>query len=110
MKRIKEYETKIKSLEEKGSTPDSDLFEKQNIILMNLASKLNERDEVNMHLNEELCAYDRITKESEENLQRKTHRIEQLERLLRRHKIPIPEEDHQEEVRQKEERIDGVYL
>jgi hypothetical protein len=53
MKRIKEYESKIKSLElEKGNSPDSDLFEKQNIILMNLAAKLNERDEVNMHLNE----------------------------------------------------------
>jgi len=45
---------------------------------MNLAAKLNERDEVNMHLNEELCAYDRITKETEENLQRKNLRIEQL--------------------------------
>jgi len=53
MKRIKEYENKIKSLElKKGNSPDSDLFEKQNIILMNLAAKLNERDEVNMHLNE----------------------------------------------------------
>lgn len=113
MKRIKEYENKIKSLQlEKGNSPDSDLFEKQNVILMNLAAKLNERDEVNMHLNEELCAYDRITKESEENLLRKTHRIEQLQRLLRKHKIPIPEEDHHhhEQARQKEERIDGVYL
>jgi chromosome segregation ATPase len=97
MKRIKEYETKIKSLElEKGNSTDSNLFDKQNIILMNLANKLNERDEVNMHLNEELCAYDRITKESEEHLQRKTHRIEQLEKLLRKHKIPIPDEDHPE--------------
>lgn len=29
-----------------------ELFNKQNIILMSLAAKLNERDEVNMHLNE----------------------------------------------------------
>lgn len=42
---------------------------------MSLAARLNERDEVNMHLNEELCAYDRITKETEEELQRKGHRI-----------------------------------
>lgn len=42
---------------------------------MSLAAKLNERDEVNMHLNEELCAYDRITKESEEHIQMKNQRI-----------------------------------
>ena len=34
------------------------------MILNTLANKLNERDEVNMHLNEELCAYDRIAKET----------------------------------------------
>lgn len=42
---------------------------------MSLASKLNERDDVNMHLNEELCAYDRITKENQENIERKAKRI-----------------------------------
>ena len=30
--------------------------------------------------------------------------------MLRKHKIPIPDEDHSEEIRQKEERVDGVYL
>ena len=40
----------------------------------------------------------------------KNQRIEQLQRLLRKHKIPIPDEDHSEEIRQKEERVDGVYL
>lgn len=82
-KLIREYENRIRSLEsEKGRSseeaPSSELFEKQNMILMNLAAKLNERDEVNMHLNEELCAYDRITKETEEALQKKIFRIEQL--------------------------------
>ena len=81
------------------------------MILMNLAAKLNERDEVNMHLNEELCAYDRITKETQEHLQRKSIRIDQLEKLLRKNKIVIPEEDfslanHPRE----EEKYDGVYL
>jgi hypothetical protein len=80
---INQYENKIRNLEsEKGKFsedgPNSELFEKQNMILMNLAAKLNERDEVNMHLNEELCAYDRITKETEEALQHKNYRIEQL--------------------------------
>ena len=81
------------------------------MLLMNLAAKLNERDEVNMHLNEELCAYDRITKETEENLQRKNLRIEQLEKVLRKNKIPVPEEEFDMSMRQKEEeRIDGVCL
>jgi hypothetical protein len=81
------------------------------MLLMNLAAKLNERDEVNMHLNEELCAYDRITKETEENLQRKNLRIEQLEKVLRKNKIPVPEEEFDMSIRQKEEeRIDGVCL
>ena len=49
---IREYEHKIRSLEsEKDHQTNSELFEKQNMILMNLAAKLNERDEVNMHLN-----------------------------------------------------------
>lgn len=29
-----------------------DLFEKQNEILMQLTAKINERDEINLHLNE----------------------------------------------------------
>lgn len=70
-----------------------ELFNKQNIILMSLAAKLNERDEVNMHLNEELCAYDRITKETEELLEKKARRVEVLENLLKSHKIPIPAEE-----------------
>lgn len=57
---------------------------------MSLAAKLNERDEVNMHLNEELCAYDRITKETEEMLEKKIKRVEVLEALLKTNKIPIP--------------------
>ena len=64
-----------------------------------------------MHLNEELCAYDRITKETEQNLQRKNIRIEQLEKILRKNKIPVPEEEFDTSMRQKEEdRIDGVCL
>jgi hypothetical protein len=54
---IKDYETRIRSLESEkdrheDSEMNSELFTKQNAILMSLAAKLNERDEVNMHLNE----------------------------------------------------------
>ena len=46
-----------------------------------------------MHLNEELCAYDRITKETEELLEKKSRRVDQLEALLRKNKIAIPAEE-----------------
>ena len=55
-KLIRQYQNKIKNLEsQKGRSsdelPSEQLFERQNMLLMNLAAKLNERDEVNMHLN-----------------------------------------------------------
>lgn len=91
-----------------------ELFNKQNIILMSLAAKLNERDEVNMHLNEELCAYDRITKETEELLEKKARRVDVLENLLKSHKIPIPAEEvssYGQKIRiDKDEKLDGVCL
>jgi hypothetical protein len=57
-KMIKEYENKIRHLEEgqgrNGSSSEftRELFEKQSQILNSLTNKLNERDEVNQHLNE----------------------------------------------------------
>ena len=88
---IRQYESKLKNLEqEKKGGPDLDLFEKQNEILFRLTAKINERDEVNCRLNEELCAYDRIAKESEELIDRKNHRIEVLEELLHKNGIPMP--------------------
>ncbi len=66
---ISDYEKKIKVLEEdhgkNGSSSQftRELFEKQSQILNSLTNKLNQRDEVNQHLNEELYAYDQITKE-----------------------------------------------
>ena len=78
---------------------------------MNFAARLNERDEVNMHLNEELCAYDRITKESEETIARKNARIDQLARLLKKHHVPIPpEEEVLPTPHQQHAPVDAVYL
>lgn len=59
---------------------------------MSLAAKLNERDEVNMHLNEQLCACQRIHEDDEKEIQAKNKRIEQLKNVLRQHKIQIPQE------------------
>ena len=64
-----EYERKIKNLEagkrNSNESYDTELFDKQNLILMSLAAKLNERDEVNLHLNEQLCACERIHEDDE---------------------------------------------
>lgn len=44
-------------------------------------------------------------------MQKKIMRIEQLEKILRKHKIPIPEEEYDQGTRKREEeRVDGVYL
>lgn len=68
------------------------MFEKQSQILNSLTNKLNERDEVNQHLNEELYAYDQITKEREELIELKNNRIRQLESLLMKNNISVPKE------------------
>jgi kinesin family protein 3/17 len=47
-----------------------------------LTSRLNERDETIVQLQEELDAYDRIHRETEETLEQKVVRINQLEQLL----------------------------
>jgi myosin heavy subunit len=107
---IKQYENKLKNLEQEKMKNGANisLLEKQNEILMQLAAKINERDEVNIHLNEELCAYDRITKETEELLERRNQRIEVLEALLKKHRIPIPKEEQADLPPKVEEKDDGV--
>ena len=81
---------------EKRGNPDKDIFERQSEVLLRMTAKINERDELNSRLNEELCAYDRIAKESEESIERKDHRISVLEQLLIKNNIPVPEtvEEH----------------
>lgn len=57
-----------------------------------LTTRLNERDETIIQLQEELDAYDRIHRETEEALDMKVLRVAQLEKLLSENKIPIPKE------------------
>jgi hypothetical protein len=75
-----------------------------------LTNKLNERDEVNQHLNEELYAYDQITKEREELIESKRTRVEMLEKLLIQNGIPVPKEQEGSIERRSLSQADGVEL
>ena len=68
------------------------LLLKQRDIMIALTTRLNERDETIIQLQEELDAYDRIHRETEEMLDSKVMRVAQLERILTEHKIPPPQE------------------
>lgn len=55
-----------------------------------LTTRLNERDETIIQLQEELDAYDRIHHETDEMLQFKNLRVDQLESILKNHSITVP--------------------
>jgi len=57
-----------------------------------LTTRLNERDETIIQLQEELDAYDRIHRETEDLLEIKSARVSQLEAILKENNIPIPKE------------------
>lgn len=61
-----------------------------------LTTRLNERDETIIQLQEELDAYDRIHRETEEMLEVKSQRTGQLEAILRENEIPFPQETEYE--------------
>ena len=68
------------------------LLLKQRDIMIALTTRLNERDETIIQLQEELDAYDRIHRETEEMLEGKAVRANQLERLLSENKISVPKD------------------
>ncbi len=59
-----------------------------------LTTRLNERDETIIQLQEELEAYDRIHRETEESLQFKINRVNQLENILKENNIFFPKEEN----------------
>ena len=59
------------------------LLLKQRDIMIALTSRLNERDETIIQLQEELDAYDRIHRETEQVIEAKHNRIMQLEEYVR---------------------------
>jgi hypothetical protein len=95
----REYENKIKALEverqrmisDKGSSLEvRTLIDKQRDIMIAMTTKLNERSEVIVQLQDELEAYDRIHKENEEMIEEKIRQVRQLEGLLKERGIPLP--------------------
>lgn len=57
-----------------------------------LTTRLNERDETIIQLQEELDAYDRIHRETEDMLEVRTNRVGVLENLLKNKGIQLPAE------------------
>ena len=98
----KEYESKLQEIERERTQIEEDkaqidrykqLLLRQRDIMIALTARLNERDETIIQLQEELDAYDRIHRETEENLDYKSNRCLQLENILRSHKIAIPADE-----------------
>jgi len=57
-----------------------------------LTTRLNERDETIIQLQEELDAYDRIHRETEDQLEMRDRRVLDLENILRDNQLPIPKD------------------
>lgn len=94
-----QYEQRLKDLEKERQIIEEDkaqvdkykqLLVKQRDIMIALTGRLNERDETIIQLQEELDAYDRIHRETEEALENKNERVNLLESLLLERKIPLP--------------------
>ena len=88
-KKLQEMEKERQQIEEDKAQVDryKQLLLKQRDIMIALTTRLNERDESIIQLQEELDAYDRIHRETEEMLEAKTSRVHQLESILQAHKI-----------------------
>jgi hypothetical protein len=83
----KEYDEKMQEIEKERIQIEEDkqqvdrykqLLLKQRDIMIALTSRLNERDETIIQLQEELEAYDRINRDTEQCMELKNYRIEQL--------------------------------
>lgn len=97
-----EYRSKLQELEKERQQIEEDkahvdrykqLILKQRDIMIALTARLNERDETIIQLQEELDAYDRIHKGTEEKLERKAARVQVLESCLSDAGVQSPPED-----------------
>lgn len=87
----KEYDVKMQEIEKERIQIEEDkqqvdrykqLLLKQRDIMIALTSRLNERDETIIQLQEELEAYDRINRDTEQCMELKNYRIEQLQSFI----------------------------
>ena len=72
------------------------LLLKQRDIMVALTERLNERDETIIQLQEEIDAYDRIYKETEEAFDKKCARVDLLESILTNNKLKVPPPDEED--------------
>jgi kinesin family protein 3/17 len=100
-----EYEQKLQDFEKERQQIDEEkvqvdrykqLLLKQRDIMIALTARLNERDETIIQLQEELDAYDRIHKETEEKLDRKAERIKNLEAYIGQNSLEVPQCEDQD--------------
>jgi len=101
----KQYEQRLGDLEKERQLIEEDkaqvdrykqLLLKQRDIMIALTTRLNERDDTIIQLQEELEAYDRIHRETEEVLDVKDKRIHELEHTLRENHISIPKDKRED--------------
>jgi kinesin family protein 3/17 len=95
-RKLADFEKERQLIEEDKAQNDryKQLLLKQRDIMIALTARLNERDETIIQLQEELDAYDRIHKETEDALERKMARVSTLEEILEKNNIPFPVEDN----------------
>jgi hypothetical protein len=98
---LKEFDQKFQDIEKERQLIEEDkaqveryknLLLKQRDIMIALTTKLNERDETIVQLQEELDAYDKINREQEDILELKNNRVVLLENLLKKNNIKIPDD------------------
>ena len=114
----KEYEVKLQELEKERQQIEEDkaqvdrykqLLLKQRDIMIALTARLNERDETIIQLQEELDAYDRIHKETEDKLERKAGRVQLLENYLASNSIQFPpEEETDDRLCEAQDKVDAL--
>jgi len=101
---LKEFDIKLQEVEKERQAIEEDkaqverykqLLLKQRDIMTALTSKLNERDEAILQLQEEIEAYDKINREQEEIIDNRNERNNLLENVLRRNNLGIPEDFNQ---------------
>lgn len=97
-----QYEDRLKELEKERTQIEQDkaqvdkykqLLLKQRDIMIALTTRLNERDENILQLQDELDAYDRIHKETEDAHEIKNKRVFELEKYIKEKNLPIPKQE-----------------
>eukprot|EP00826_Nyctotherus_ovalis_P063679 TRINITY_DN9339_c0_g3_i1.p1 TRINITY_DN9339_c0_g3~~TRINITY_DN9339_c0_g3_i1.p1 ORF type:complete len:398 (+),score=161.10 TRINITY_DN9339_c0_g3_i1:215-1408(+) len=113
-----EYDKKLQDLEREREQIEEDRAEvdqykqlllKQRDIMVALTTRLNERDETIIQLQEEIDAYDRIHKESVDALEKSYARVQLLEGMMESNKLQVPPPDEEEKLIERTDIIQRRY-